>query len=569
MSNINSIYILGLSCFYHDSAAALIKDGQLVAAAAEERFSRKKHDASFPKGAVDYCLKEAGIKSRDLDYVGFYEKPFLKFERILETYLKTVPKGFNSFRQAIPVWFKEKLWIKNIIQKELDWDKDIVFLRHHLSHAASAFLVSPFKEAAILTLDGVGEWETATKGVGKGNKIELKKFINFPNSIGLLYSAFTYYCGFRINNGEYKMMGLAPYGEPKYEKVIKDNLIEIKDDGSFRLNMKYFSYEYGLKSISQKFIQLFDNQPPLKQKSESFPQHYRDVAASIQTVTEEVILKMIEGLYQETKLKNLCMAGGVALNSAVNGKIIPKTSFENLYIQPAAGDAGGALGTAFYIYNSLLDKKREFIMDEVFYGPSYSNDEIRRFLDDNKASYEYFEDIEKLTKVVARLITDQKVVGWYQDRMEWGPRALGNRTLIADPRNPEMKDIMNAKVKHREPFRPFAPSVLEDKADEYFIPGNPSPFMLKVVQTKQGRKKIPAVTHENGSSRIQTVNQKQNAKYYQLIKSFYDLTGCPVVLNTSFNIRGEPIVNTPENAYNCFINTGIDVLVLQNFVIKK
>lgn len=562
------MYILGISCFYHDSAAALVKDGQLVAAAQEERFTRVKHDPSFPKNAVKFCLDYAKITSKDLDYIGYYEKPFLKFERLLQTYLQTVPKGFTSFLEAMPVWLKEKLWLKNIIQSELKWEKDIIFLTHHLAHAASAFLVSPFNKAAILTMDGVGEWETTTLGRGDGNKIILDKAINFPHSLGLFYSAFTYYCGFKVNSGEYKLMGLAPNGKPKYAKKIYDNLIDVKKDGSFRLNMNYFTYEYGLKMIGDKFCRLF-GKPPLSSEVLPHPEFYCDMAASIQQVTEEIILKIVNYLYQQTKLPNLCLAGGVTLNCVANGRILRESKFKNLYIQPAAGDSGGALGTAFYIYNSLLNKKRTFVMDQAFWGPEFSDSVIKKFLDSEKIKYYQFSSDQLTVKTTAKILTQQKVVGWFQERMEWGPRALGNRSILADSRNPKMKDILNAKIKHREPFRPFAPGVMEDKMSQYFDLKTPTPFMLLTAQVKEDKQPMPAITHVDNSARIQSVTRKQNQRYYDLIREFYLLTGCPVLVNTSFNVRGEPIVCTPKDAYNCFVGTDMDYLVLGNFLLNK
>jgi len=560
------IYILGISCFYHDAAACLVKDGKLLAAVGEERFTRKKQDESFPKNAIDYCLSIANIKINDLDYIGFYEKPFLKFDRLLQTYLDTAPKGLFSFLQAIPIWMKEKLWIKNIIKNELNWNGNIIFPTHHYAHAASSFLVSPFKKAAIITMDGVGEWDTTTWGWGENEKIYLEKTIHFPHSLGLLYSAFTYYCGFKVNSGEYKLMGLAPNGKPKYTKKIYDNLIDVKNDGSFRLNMDYFCYEHGLKMIGSKFEELF-GASPLEPEKLPHPQFYRDIASSIQKVTEEIILKLVNHVYKETKIENLCMAGGVALNCVANGRIVKETPCKNLYIQPAAGDAGGAIGTAYYIYNTLLGNKRNFVMDQAYYGPGYSKSEIKNFLDKNKIKYTEFKNDGLLFKQIAKNLNDQKIGGFFNGRMEWGPRALGARSIIADPRSSKMQDILNLKIKHREPFRPFAPSVMEDKAGEYFDLNQPSPYMLLVAQVK--KKKIPAVTHVDNSARIQTVSEKQNSRYYNMIKAFYQLSGCPVIVNTSFNIRGEPIVNTPQQAYNCFMGTEMDFLVLENFLLDK
>jgi len=562
------MYILGISCFYHDSAACLIKDGKLLAAASEERFTRKKQDPDFPKKAINYCLDYAGIKVKDLDYVGFYEKPFLKFDRLLLTYLDTIPRGLFSWLKAIPIWMKDKLWIKNIIKNQLDWDGNIIFTTHHMSHAASSFLVSPFKKAAIITMDGVGEWETAAWGIGDGNDIKLAQAIHFPHSLGLLYSAFTYYCGFKVNSGEYKLMGLAPNGKPKYTKLIYDNLIDVKPDGSFKLNRRYFAYEYGLKMISNNFENLF-GKPVLSSETLPHPQFYCDIAASVQQVAEEIILKIVNHVHKETKMDNLCMAGGVALNCVANGRIIRETKFKNLYIQPAAGDAGGAVGTAFYIYNTLLGNKRSFVMDKSYWGPSYTNKEIKTFLDENKIKYKFFKSDSSLLKKTAQLLKQQKIIGFFNGRMEWGPRALGGRSIIADPRNAKMKDILNVKIKHREPFRPFAPTVMEDKIQDWFEIDRPSPFMLLVAPVKKRKVKIPAVTHVDSSARIQSVNKKQNPRYYRLIKEFYKLTSCPVIINTSFNIRGEPIVCTPKEAYNCFMGTDMDYLVLESFLIDK
>ena len=560
------MYILGISCFYHDSAAALLKDGKILAAAQEERFTRVKHDESFPKNAIDYCLKEAGIKVKDLDYVGFYEKPFIKFERLLKTYLATAPKGLFSFLKAMPIWLKQKLWIKYLIQQELNWDGDVVFIPHHLSHAASAFLVSPFKSAAILTIDGVGEWATATKGVGRGNKISLTHQIDFPHSLGLLYTAFTYYCGFKVNSGEYKLMGLSPYGKPRYVKLIKDKLIDIKADGSFKLNLKYFSYEYGLRMINDRFIKLL-GKSGVRDPEAPLTQHYEDVAKSIQVVTEEVILKMAKSLCQETGEENLCLAGGVALNCVANGRIIRETPFKNLFVQPAAGDAGGALGVAYYIENCLLNKKRNFVFDTAYFGPQFSESDIKSMLQAKDVTYRHFNDKQKLFQVIAAKLVAQRVVGIFAGRMEWVPRALGNRSILADARNPENQDRVNLKIKFREDFRPFAPVVMEEYLSDYFDIDRPTPYMLLVAQVKT--KDIPAVTHVDNSARIQSVNRRQNPFYWGIINKFEKITGCAVLINTSFNVRGEPIVCTPEEAYNCFMGTNIDDVVLGNFLVEK
>lgn len=561
------MYILGISCFYHDSAACLLKDNEIIAAAQEERFTRKKHDFEFPKNAIDYCLKEANIGIDDIDYVGFYDKPFIKFERILETYLSVAPRGLKSFIQAIPLWIKQKLWMSDLIKKELGYKGKIIFTEHHQSHVASAFFASPFDEAAILTIDGVGEWATATYGIGKDNEIELTHEIKFPHSLGLLYSAFTYYLGFKVNSGEYKVMGLAPYGEPKYYDLIMDNLIDIKDDGSFKLNMKYFAYTHDLKMTNKKFDELFGY--PRREPESKLEKHQFDIAMSIQKVTEEVMLRMANHLYEETGLKNLCMAGGVALNCVANGRILRETPFKNIFIQPAAGDAGGAFGVASFIYYPWLGNKRnppEFF--NPYIGPEFSNEEIRKFLDKKEVIYREL-NRDNLLKQTARLIADKQVIGWFQGRMEWGPRALGNRSIIADPRDPEMRDIVNLKIKFRESFRPFAPAVLLEKLSEFFDLDCPSPYMLLVAQVRENKRVIPAVTHVDGSARIQTIAREDNPLYYDLINEFYKLTGVPVIINTSFNVRGEPLVCTPVDAYKCFMRTKMDYLVMGNFLMDK
>ena len=558
------MYILGISCFYHDAAACLVKDGQFVAAAQEERFTRKKHEAGFPSKAIRYCLKEAKIKTDDLNYIGFYDKPFLKFERLLETYLEVFPRGWSSFVKSMPVWLKEKIWIPQIIKKELDYQGKIIFIEHHLSHAASAFLVSPFKSAAILTIDGVGEWATTAYGLGQDKKIELKQEIHFPDSLGLFYSAFTYYLGFKVNSAEYKVMGLAPYGQPKYYDLIMKELIDLKDDGSFKMNMDYFAYEYGLTMTNQKFNQLFGLLP--RQPETELKQIHKDIAASLQKATETILIKMADYLYQETKMKNLCLAGGVALNCVANSRILKETSFEDIFIQPAAGDAGGALGAAFYIYHCLLKKERNFTMTHTYWGPQYSHRTIKEYLEKNNISYEELSG-KDLVRQTAQLIKDQKVIGWFEGRMEFGPRALGNRSILADARNQKNWQRVNLKIKFRESFRPFAPSVLEEDCDEYFEMDKPSPFMLLTAQVK--KKVIPAVTHLDGSARIQTVSFKENPLFYQLIKSFKDLTNVPVIINTSFNVRGEPIVCSPHEAFLCFMRTEMDYLVMDKFLLDK
>jgi carbamoyltransferase len=557
--------ILGISCFYHDSAACLIQDGRLVAAASEERFTRKKHDEGFPHKAVDYCLKAGGIEAKDLDYVGFYDKPVLKFERLISTYLSTFPRGFFSYSKAMPVWLKEKLWIPSMIRKELNYKGKILFTEHHMSHAASAFLVSPFKEAAILTVDGVGEWATASYGVGKDRQIDLFKEIRFPHSLGLLYSAFTYYLGFKVNSAEYKVMGLAPYGEPKYVDQVKE-LIEIKDDGSFVMDMSYFSYHYGLRMVNGKFSKLFGGPP--REGESKLDQRHKDIAASVQRVTEEIMLKMAGYLHRETGMENLCLAGGVALNCVANGRVLREGPFKDIFIQPAAGDAGGALGVAAYIYHSVLDHPRIEAMEHAYLGPDYSETEIQTMLKNYGAPARQLERGD-LVREVAELIDGQTVIGWFQGRMEFGPRALGNRSIIADARNPKNKDVVNLKIKFRESFRPFAPTVLEERISEYFEIDRPSPYMLLVAPVREGKRVIPSVTHVDHSARIQSINRSQNALYYDLIKEFDRRTGVPVIINTSFNVRGEPIVCTPEDAYRCFMRTHMDYLVLGPYLLDK
>ncbi len=557
--------ILGISALYHDSAACLIQDGKIVAAASEERFTRKKHDHDFPVNAVQYCLKEGGIEVKDLDYVGFYDKPLIKFERILYTYLATFPKSFPSFMKAIPLWLTEKLWIPNQIHKKLQYKGPILFAEHHESHAASSFLVSPFKEAAILTVDGVGEWATSTMGVGRGNKIEILNEIRFPHSLGLLYSAFTYYLGFKVNSAEYKVMGLAPYGTPKYMKEMEE-LITIADDGSFKMNMQYFAYDYGLTMTNKKFDKLF-GAPPRPPES-PVTQREMDLAATVQKVTEDVVLKMCRNLHAQTGLDSLCMAGGVALNCVANGKIIRETPFKNIFVQPAAGDAGGALGVAALIWYSILDNPRTTPMPNSYLGPEYSRDDIRKYLTENGVQYHEL-PYDDLLDRTAQLIDEQAVVGWFQGRMEFGPRALGNRSILADARNPANKDVVNMKIKFRESFRPFAPSVLAERASDWFELDQPSPYMLLVAPVREDHRTIPSVTHIDGSARIQTVTRDQNAIYYDLIKRFEARTGCPVIINTSFNVRGEPIVMTPHDAYMCFMRTNMEYLVMDHFLLDK
>ena len=586
------MYILGISAFYHDSAACLIKDGKIIAAAQEERFTRKKHDFSFPKNAIEYCLNIGGIKSAELSFVAFYDKPFIKFERILESYLSYAPKGILSFIKAMPLWIREKLWMKEVIKKELEYSGQILFPEHHESHAASAFFASPFNEAAILTADGVGEWTTSSFGVGIGNKINIIADIKFPHSLGLLYSAFTYYTGFKVNSGEYKVMGLAPYGEPKYVDLILNELIDLKDDGSFKLNMKYFNFVAGLTMTSKKFDRLFGG-PPRKSESE-LTQREMDLARSVQDVTEEIMLRMAKHIKRETGQKYLCLAGGVALNCVANGKILREGIFDDIWIQPAAGDAGGALGAALFVWYQYLnnernaDNKTDF-QSGSYLGPEFDDETILNFLDKNKIKYKKIDE-DEIVSTTAELIARENVIGWFQGRMEFGPRALGNRSIIGDARSPKMQTKMNLKIKHRESFRPFAPSVLEEKVSEYFEIDSPSPYMLLVADVKKERRKpvsedennlfgikklnvkrsdIPAVTHVDYSARLQTVNKNTNPKYHKLISKFAEKYGSAVVVNTSFNVRGEPIVCTPEDAYKCFMRTEMDYLVMGNFLLDK
>lgn len=588
--------ILGISAFYHDSAAAIVVDGRIVAAAQEERFTRIKHDSAFPTHAVEFCLKEAGISYEDIDYVGFYDKPLTTFERLLETFLAVAPRGFWAFCQAIPVWLKEKIRLPKVIRRNLkhQFKKRIVFTRHHESHAASAFFPSPFDEAAILTLDGVGEWSTATSGVGSGHKITLDRELRFPHSLGLLYSAFTSFCGFKVNSGEYKLMGLAPYGQPRFYQAILDEMIDLKDDGSFRLNMKYFDYCHGSKMPSPQFAKLFG--APMRDSESDMPEIYMDVAASIQKVTEEIAIRMANHLQARTGQTNLVMAGGVALNCVANGRLLRETNFENIWIQPAAGDAGGALGTALFIWHQLLGHERTVQKPDAqsasYLGPEFSDDEIESFLKQQDCVYQRLESDQQLCSQVAEWIAEEKVIGWFQGRMEFGPRALGARSILGDARSTKMQSVMNLKIKFRESFRPFAPSVLQEHVDEYFEmrPHEDSPYMLLVADVQQEkrielsaeeksktgiellnlqRSIVPAITHVDFSARVQTVDPQRHPKYYALIQSFYERTGCPLVINTSFNVRGEPIVCTPEDAYRCFLATDMDVLVLGNCVLLK
>lgn len=562
--------VLGISCYYHDSGAALVRDGQLIAAAEEERFNRRKHFSDFPELAIAYCLREGGITAEEVDYIGFYEKPLVKFNRILETILACWPLTYRAWLKALPLWLVHRLHIGRDIQERLGVDKEILYCQHHLAHAASAFLVSPFEEAAILTADGVGEWTTTSWGVGRGSDIELKQELRFPHSVGLLFSAITAYLGFRINDAEWKVMGLAPYGKPTYVDQFRE-IVDIKDDGSIRLNLRYFSHTYSTtRTINDRWTELF-GQPQRRPEAELTDFH-RDIAHSGQKIVEEIMVKMATHVHRETGMDNLCIAGGVGLNCVANWRILQESGFKDIFIQPAAGDSGGALGTAFHIYNSVLKNPRKYRMDHACLGPAFDDDEIRTVLDEAGAAYETIEDDTELFQRTARLIADGKVVGWFQGRLEFGPRALGSRSLLADPRTADMKDIINSKVKFREAFRPFAPAVLKEHAHEYFeVPeGMDLPYMLLVPRVREDKHAvIPAVTHEDGTGRVQTVTEEHSPRYYGVIREFGKITGVPVVINTSFNVRGEPIVCTPRDAYNTFVNTGIDALVIGNFVVVE
>jgi carbamoyltransferase len=603
--------ILGISAYYHDSAACLVEDGRIVAAAQEERFTRKKHDAGFPSRAVDYCLREAGVTVKELDFVGFYEKPLVKFERLLETYVACAPKGLKSYLMAVPIWMTDKLWMTDDIRGELEgYDGKVLFGDHHESHAASAFYPSPFDEAAIVTLDGVGEWATSSIGVGRCNEIELLHELRFPHSLGLLYSAFTYFTGFRVNSGEYKVMGLAPYGVPKYVKPIKDHLLEIQDDGSLWMNMEYFTYPYGLTMTGKKFEELFGG--PARQAESKLTQREMDLAASIQEITEEVMLKMARFAHRQTGLRDLCLAGGVALNCVGNGRLLRESGYDQIWIQPAAGDAGGAVGVALSLWHRYLDKPRVSPecagtwerpssvttrrlpryadgMSGAFLGPRFTEREIATFVEKNGYRARQV-DRSTLADQVATLMAEEKVIGLLQGRMEFGPRALGGRSIIGDARSPKMQSVMNLKIKFRESFRPFAPAVLREQVADWFELDVDSPYMLLVAdvqprhrvpvpieardlwgidQLNVPRSTIPAVTHVDLSARIQTVRRDTNPLYYDIIQAFYRRTGCPVIVNTSFNVRGEPIVCTPEDAYRCFMRTNMDALVLENFILEK
>lgn len=562
--------ILGISCYYHDSGAALVRDGQLIAAAEEERFNRKKHDSDFPKCAIAYCLKEAGVTIDQVDHIGFYEKPLVKFNRILESILATWPRSYQAWLKAVPLWLTHRLNIGKDIQDKLGCDKEILYCQHHLSHAASAFLVSPFEEAAILTADGVGEWTTTAWGVGRGTRMEMIKELRFPHSVGLLFSAITAYLGFRVNDAEWKVMGLAPYGRPTYVDQFHE-IVDIRDDGSIRLNLDYFAHPYSTTAtINDRWADLF-GQPQNKSESQLTDFH-RDIAHSGQKVVEEIMVKMAAHVHRETGMKNICLAGGVGLNCVANWRILKESGFSDIFIQPAAGDSGGALGTAFYIYNTVLGHPRTFRMEHACWGPQYSDAEIQEALRQVEATFEAVPHEKQLIDKTARMIAEGKVVAWFQGRLEFGPRALGSRSLLADARDPKMKDIINAKVKFREAFRPFAPAVLKERAHEYFDmpPGMEAPYMLlvpKVLADKHAV--IPAVTHQDGTGRVQTVTEEQNGRYYRLIKRFGEITGVPVVINTSFNVRGEPIVCSPRDAYHTFVNTGIDVLVMGDYILTE
>lgn len=584
--------ILGISCFYHDSAAALIRDGEISGAAQEERFTRKKHDFNFPKNSVNWCLRNSGICSKDLDLVVFYDKPFIKFERILETYLAYAPSGIRQFIYAMPLWLKQKLWIPDLIRQELDYNGKIIFTEHHESHAASAFYPSPYQDAAFLTMDGVGEWDTASFGVGTDNDIEILYTLRFPHSLGLLYSAFTYYTGFKVNSGEYKLMGLAPYGEPKYADLILEELIDLKEDGSFKMNMCYFGYANGLRMTNWKFESLFGGSP--RKPESKITQKDMDIASSIQEVTEEIMLRMAKHVHKVTGKDKLCLAGGVALNCVGNGNILRESPFKEVWVQPASGDAGGALGAALLGWYKYLGNKRH--TDEIndaqkasLIGPEFKDDQIEDFLEKEKVTYRKLADLD-LSKTVADLISQGNVIGWFEGRMEFGPRALGARSIIGDARSTEMQSKMNLKIKYRESFRPFAPTVLLEEVSNWFEMDTESPYMLMVAPVREDKKvdsdnlnnslsgfdklkversQIPAVTHVDYSARIQTVKRQDNPLYYDMINEFFKMTGCPVIINTSFNVRGEPLVCSPEDAFKCFMRTEMDYLVMGSFLLDK
>jgi len=563
------MYTLGISCYYHDSAASLLKDGKVLSAVEEERFSRKKFDDGFPIMAIDWCLKEAGIGPESIDSIAFYDKPILKFERLLDNYIAVAPRGLYSFLNVIPKWLHKRLWIKDDISKHLKgFNGTIIFPEHHLSHAAHAFFTSTFNEAAILTVDGVGEWSTASFGTANDTTIKLTNDIRWPHSVGLFYSAFTYFLGFRVNEGEYKLMGLSAYGKPKYYDLIMNNLIDVKNDGSIHLNMKYFSFTYDKVMTNQRFSDLFGISRR-KEDSTAEQIHY-DIAASAQLVLEDILLKMVNHVHKKTSMKNLCLGGGVALNGVANYRILKEGPFENIHIPPSPGDGGSAIGCAQYLYYCHKKIKRKIehdIKNNIFVGPSYSNDQIKSFLDINKIHYKFLET-NSLLETTAKIISESNVVGWYQGKMEWGPRALGNRSILADPRNVKMKDILNEKIKHRESFRPFAPCILDEHASEYFDIDVQSPYMLLVAPVKKPEK-IPAVTHVDGTSRLQTVSKEINPLFYNLINEFYKITDVPVLINTSMNVRGEPIVNSIEEAYNMIVNTDMDYIILGNYIVKR
>lgn len=584
--------ILGISCFYHDSAACLVRDGQIMAAAQEERFTRRKHDSSFPINAINWCFEGADITVKDLDFVVFYDKPFIKFERILETSLTYAPSGIRQFIQAMPLWLKQKLWIPELIRKELKFEGKVLFTGHHESHAASAFYPSPFKEAAFLTLDGVGEWETTSFGIARNNDIEILYTLKFPHSLGLLYSAFTYYAGFKVNSGEYKLMGLAPYGEPKYVELILSELVDLKKDGSFKLNMKYFGYCNGMKMINKRFEKLF--REPARRPETTITQKHMDIAASIQRVTEEAMLRLAGHVHEVTGKDNLCLAGGVALNCVGNGRILKEGPFKDIWIQPSSGDAGGALGAALLVWYKYLGNSRDtdYMNDKQggsFLGPWYSDEYIENFLNKGGIIYKKLQPAD-IPEIVANLIIEGKVVGWFQGRMEFGPRALGARSIIGDARNQEMQSKINSKIKYRESFRPFAPTVLREQVCDWFELNKESPYMLLVVPIKENKKisvndsdkelkgfdklkikrsQIPATTHVDYSARVQTIKREDHPLYYDMINTFYKKTGCPVIINTSFNVRGEPLVCNPEDALRCFMRTGMDYLVMGSFLLDK
>lgn len=586
------MYILGISAFYHDSAACLVCDGRLIAAAQEERFTRKKHDHRFPQHAIDYCLKKAGITGQELDHVAFYDKPWIKFERLLESYLAFAPSGFRSFILSMPLWLKEKLWMGDLIKREIAYEGSLIYPEHHQSHAASAFYPSPFERAAILTIDGVGEWATASWGVGRGNKIDLRFELRFPHSLGLLYTAFTYYTGFKVNSGEYKVMGLAPYGEPKYVQTILEKIVDLREDGSFRLNMDYFNYCQGLTMTSEKFHRLFGGPPRTPESPLS--QRDMDLARSVQDVTEEIMLRMVRHLKRETGEDNLVLAGGVALNCVGNGKILREQIFKHLWIQPAAGDAGGALGAALFAWHQVLGHERIVNPDHdqqqgSYLGPSFSSEEIQQWLGENRFPYHRYSAAE-IPKITAKFIADGKVIGWLSGRMEFGPRALGARSILGDARSAEMQKLMNLKIKYRESFRPFAPSCLREEVSELFEMDSSSPYMLLVAPVREERRRamtsseenlfgidklnvvrsdLPAITHVDYSARIQTVEEIDHPAYYQLLQEFKKLSGLGIIINTSFNVRGEPIVCTPQDAYRCFMRTEMDVLVLEDCLLLK